>query len=165
MKPPPLKKPAKKASNKWAYIFLALPILIIATCNFYLNTHQTSAIIEDYQVGDYFVFSGFDETNDLPFKIKDITAEEVTFLVPQYEILNFDLHESPRKVYELEEKGEMYSGAIISVPVSQMNILKNGGKSISINGQKIRLEGVFGDHRENKVDKALDNFLEAVGEK
>ncbi|MEO0473628.1 MAG: hypothetical protein AAF206_28715, partial [Bacteroidota bacterium] len=68
-----------KKSNKWTWVLIALPILLIATCNVYVNTHQENSILEDYQVGDYFVFTGFGESGNLPCKIKEITPEYVVF--------------------------------------------------------------------------------------
>jgi len=151
-----------KKTGKYNWIFILLPILGIATCNVYINTFQENAIIEKYQVGDYFVFSGFDGAEDMPFKIKEITPSEIIFFVPQYEIVDFDVDATPTKFYELEKQGLMYTEDTMPIPIDQMDALQAGASDITLNGESIRLEGVFGDTRQDKVSGFLERFNEVM---
>ncbi len=89
-------------------VYLLTPIVLIATCNYYINTHQESAIIENPEAGDYFVFSGLIGTGDQPFKLKSIANDTMEFYVPKYEFADFQFNRSESKVYELDKKGDLY---------------------------------------------------------
>jgi len=108
------------------------------------------------------VFSGFDGAEDMPFKIKEITPSEIIFFVPQYEIVNFDVDATPTKFYELEKQGLMYTEDTMPIPIDQMDALQAGASDITLNGESIRLEGVFGDTRQDKVSGFLERFNEVM---
>ncbi len=152
---------SKKKSYKW--IFILIPIALIATCNFYLNTHQENAIIRNPEAGDFFVFRGLIGSHDQPFKLKKIANDTMEFFIPKYEMINFKINKSESKIYELDKKNELFDSVFtMKIPKSTVDsLIKNSEFSVRVNEHPaVYLKGVFGRTRENAVDNTLKKLLD-----
>jgi|GEM_PF-2544107 len=157
-------KPNGKKTSWLTWLLIAMPVLFISTCNYYLNIHQENAILETPEPGDYFVFSGLIGENDQPFKVKRITNDTMEFYIPKFEFINFESNKSESKVYELDRKDELFdSDLTIKISRSTVDSLrKNSDLSVRINSSpKVYLKSVFGRVRENMVENTL---TKAVGQ-
>jgi len=157
------KEKAQRKNKRIMWIAILTPIILIATCNVYINTHQENAILENPEPGDYFVFSGLIGKGDQPFKLKAIQGDTMEFLVPSYEFINFKFNKSESKVYELDRKGELYStGYTIKINKYTIDKLRNNSKlGVRLNNSEVKvyLKNVFGRNRGNAVESALEKVV------
>jgi len=147
--------------RKLTWLFIAIPFVIIATCNYYINTHQEKAIMENPQPGDFFVFRGLLGASDQPFKLKGIKNDTMEFYIPKYGLLNFNMNKSEGKVYELDRQGKLFDSALtIKFPKSTIDSLqKNSQLSVRLESSpKVYLKAVFGRSRGNAVENALNKM-------
>ena len=155
----------KVAQRKKIFSWVAIltPIVLIATCNYYINTHQESAIIENPEAGDYFVFSGLIGTGDQPFKLKSIANDTMEFYVPKYEFADFQFNRSESKVYELDKKGDLYEeGYTMTFPKSTIDSLRKNselGMRLKNSASDVYLKNVFGRNRGNAVENSLEKVF------
>ena len=135
----------KPKKNK-TWIFILIPFLIIATCNYIINTRDENKIIENPVAGDYFVFRGLLSKSDMPFKVKEIRNDTIEFLIPSYEYLDFNVSKSANKVRELDQENKMYSlGLTIKIPKSTVDSLRNNSNFSGrvLNHSNVYLKAVF----------------------
>ena len=151
----------EKLKTYLRYALFALPFLGVATCNHYANTYQQESIIKNPQKDDYFVFQGLISDFDQPFKVKEIRKDSIVFFVPKYEIASFKINKSESKVYELDQQGKLYDSTRVTIAKSTIDsLINNNTLSVRVSQHpNVRLEGVFGKHRENKVDAVLEKLL------
>lgn len=151
---------AQRKKKILSWVVILVPILTIATCNVYINTHQENAIIENPEPGDYFVFRGLIGDGDQPLKLKAIANDSMEFYVPRYEFMNFKFNKSESKVYDLDKKGELYEeGLTMKIARSTVDKLRKNseiGERISHSGRDVYLKNVFGRNRGNAVESALE---------
>lgn len=147
----------RKPKPAWALILI--PIVLIATCNIYLNTHQENAIKEAPKPGDFFVFRGLLSSGDQPFKLKAIAADTMEFYVPRYEFSNFS-DKAERKVYELDKEGKLFDSLTVKIQKSTVDsLIHNSDLGVRINSRpKVYLKAVFGSVRENAVSNTLEKI-------
>lgn len=151
-----------KKKPKYLGLLILIPIILIGTCNVYINTHQEKSIIKNPQIGDYFVFKGLIGSGDQPFKLKSIKKGSYEFFIPKYEFLNFKIGESEQVVYNLEAQNKLYDpNLVIEIPKSVVDSLnRNSEFSVRIqHSPKVYLKGVFGNARENAVSTTLDKII------
>lgn len=160
---------AQRKKKILSWVVILVPIITIATCNVYINTHQENAIIENPEPGDYFVFSGLIGSGDQPFKLKAIDNDSMEFYVPKYEFMNFKFNKSESKVYDMDKKGEMYEeGLTMKIAKSSIDRLRKNseiGERLGNSGQNVHLKNVFGRNRGNAVESALEKVAGKEGEK
>jgi hypothetical protein len=151
----------KKAENKFVLgaVFL-VPILLIATCNYYLNTHQEDAILTAPVVGDYFVFDGILKSGAQPFKVKSLNPDTVELLVPQSEFLRFESPKSESVVYDLEKTNQLYDTNFVhKMPRMIFDSLSRNLRTdihFPRYSSNITLKSVFGKTRDNAVSTAVE---------
>ncbi len=154
---------AHRKKKRITWLLILTPIILIATCNYYINTHQEEAIIENPEPGDYFVFSGLIGSGDQPFKLKAVENDSMEFFIPKYEFVNFQFSRSESKVYDLDSKGELYETEYtMKISKSTVNSLrKNSELGIRLNNSKVdvRLKNVFGRERGNAVESILEKLV------
>lgn len=152
-----------RKKKRMAWLFILTPVILIATCNYYVNTHQENAILKNPEPVDYFVFSGLIGKGDQPFKLKAIANDTMEFLVPSYEFINFKFNKSESKVYELDRKSELYeTGYTIKLRRSAVDSLrKNSEFGVMLNNSKVKvyLKNVFGRNRGNAVESATERIF------
>ncbi|WP_276480459.1 hypothetical protein [Paraflavitalea pollutisoli] len=160
---------AQRKKKILSWVVILVPILTVATCNFYINTHQENAIIENPEPGDYFVFRGLIGDGDQPFKLKAIDNDSMEFYVPKYELMNFKFGKSESKVYEMEKKGELYEeGLTMKLARAKVDRLRKNSEiseRMGHNGRDVYLKTVFGRSRGNAVESALEKVAGKEGEK
>jgi hypothetical protein len=155
-------KQPQKSTPKYVWLLILIPIVLIGTCNVYLNTHQENAILENPQPGDYFVFRGLMGTGDQPFKLVAIHNDTMEFLVPRYELINFKINGSESTIYELDKKGELYySQMVLELPKATVDsLIRNSSLAVKIKDRpNVYLKGVFGPHREDAVTSTLEKLF------
>jgi hypothetical protein len=154
---------AEQRKKILSWIAVLTPIVLIATCNYYINTHQESAIIENPEPGDYFVFKGLISTGDQPFKLKSISNDTMEFYVPKYEFVDFKSNKSESKVYELDKKGDLYEADYtMKFRKSTIDSLRRNselGVRLSNGGSEVFLKNVFGRNRGNAVESTLEKLV------
>lgn len=157
------KERAEQRKKIFSWIAILTPIILIATCNYYINTHQESAIIENPEPGDYFVFSGLIGTGDQPFKLKAIADDSMEFYVPKFEFANFKFNRSESKVYELDKKGDLYEEEYtMKFAKSTIESLRKNselGMRLNNSSRDVYLKNVFGRNRGNAVENTLEKVF------
>jgi hypothetical protein len=104
------KNPKPKKSKTW--IFIVVPFIIIATCNYIVNTQDEKNVIKNPQPGDFFVFRGLVSERDQAFKVRNVEKDSIEFFVPGYEMWEFKLKESESKIREMDKNNELYKSGI-----------------------------------------------------
>lgn len=98
-------------------ILILLVIVGIGTCNYKLNTSNQKNLLENPQIGCYYVFKDFPKGNkEAIFKIKEVRDNELVFYVPHSGLLfGFKNNKSEPAIRNLDSKGQMYGSETITI--------------------------------------------------
>jgi hypothetical protein len=133
-----------KKNRTW--LFILIPFIAIATCNYIINTRDENKIIENPEPGDYFVFKGLIGTSDMPFKVKEIKNDTIEFFIPAYEIFDFRINKSEGKVRDLDKENKLYNPNLtIKIPKSTVDSLRKNSEFSArvLDHSNVYLKAVF----------------------
>ncbi|MEO0469685.1 MAG: hypothetical protein AAF206_08705 [Bacteroidota bacterium] len=124
----------KRKVPTWIYILI--PFLAIATCNYIINTQDEDERFNQPRVGDYYAFSRLiqdeEAAEDQVLKLAEIGPDSMTFFLPMQEFpFGFQISESESVVRDADKNGSMFSPYIMKV--SRADLLKyreNGSLSL-----------------------------------
>jgi len=121
-----------------AVIVIGLIIVGIGTCNYIANTSHKGDLLDNPQVGTYYVFQDFPEKNtEMILKIKEVRENELEFYVPQKTLIfGFKVNTSESKIRDLDAKGQMYgSETIILSKETVKQLIEANGFSSKVDGK------------------------------
>ena len=110
-------------------VFLLIPILIIGTCNYIVNTRDDAAmrkeLLENPVIGTYCVFYNLrrskDKNREQVLKLKEVRNDTFYFYLPLKEFpYGFEVNESEEIVREEDEEGEMFSQKLMRMTKKQL---------------------------------------------
>ncbi len=136
----------KKPKRNLTWLFIVIPIAIIATCNYIVNTQDEKKIIEKPVPGDYFVIRGLLGEQDQAFKVKAIVNDTIEFFIPKFEMFDFKRGTSESKIRNLDKENKLYDPSMtIKIPKSTIDSLQKNSEFSGrvLNHSKIYLKGVF----------------------
>ena len=114
----------QKPKRNKTWIFIVIPFVIIATCNYILNTQDENNIIKNPKPGNFFVFRGLVSSRDQAFKVKNVEQDTIEFYVPEYEMFEFKVKQSEGKIREMDKNNELYKlGLTIKLAKSTIDSL------------------------------------------
>jgi len=117
--------PEEPKKSKLKYLLL-IPIVVIATCNFILNTkdeNEDKAVVNNPKAGDYYVFHRNGATYQLAFKVKEVDSDKIVFYVPKYELgtIRGNREKLGSYIYEMDSKKKLYGIEVIEIPKTVLN--------------------------------------------